>query len=80
MLSRNSFCHIKRPGSYETDDAISYYSYRIGGRERKGDVDYDLLIRLLLCLVYGTQEDSSMLLPAGSNLSLSLFFINNYFE
>ena len=73
LHTRNSFGYLKRPGSYDNDDTSGYYTYRVGGKERKGDVDYDLLIRLLLCLIYGTHDDSSMLTPAG-NIARPIIF------
>ena len=64
LLFRNLFTFITRRLSQENEDSY-FTSYRIGGKARKGDTDYDLLIRLLLCLIYGIENDRSMLLPAG---------------
>ena len=73
LLFRNSFTFLTRRGSQENEDSY-FTSYRIGGKARKGDTDYDLLIRLLLCLIYGIENDRSMLLPAGK-LSIRKIFV-----
>ena len=51
------------PAPSAADDAVTEEaptpadSGAIGGRKRKGDIDYDLLVRLVMCLAVGVRSD-----------------------
>ena len=71
MYFRSSFAFLSRSTAGEYSNSNTY---RIGGKQLAGDLDYDLLVRLLLTLIYNEEEDKEvMLAPAGTLLLRSRF-------
>lgn len=52
----NDYISSNRPTSSSgTGDSVnSGYQYRIGGPKRKGEIDYDLLVLLTVCIMHGS--------------------------
>lgn len=49
--------YVGRQQDLDNDDFDSPYAYQIGGRQRKGEIDYDLLTKLIMVLSKGLMED-----------------------
>jgi hypothetical protein len=58
-----TMCVTARQQDYDGDDYYdgeNPYAYQIGGRPRKGDIDYDLLTKLVMVLARGALRDADI--------------------